>query len=237
MTRRLDQILSSLGYCSRREAKSFLRHHDVLVNGTPERNPAIKVSPDAVLVDGEPLEHPRGLLILLHKPAGYVCSHDPKEGPSVYSLFPERWLHRNPRIETVGRLDKDTTGVLLLTDDGQLNHRWTSPNHQLEKTYLATVDSPLEEDMIGHFASGRLQLEEDEKPCRPARLEILEPLRARLTLTEGRFHQVKRMFAHFGCHVLTLHREQFGEHRTDDLAPGAWRVLTSASDGGTATSP
>jgi len=223
--RRLDQILSSLGYCSRREAKAFLKDHDVTANGTLLRLPAQKVDPAQVFVDEAPLDHPDGLLVLLHKPAGTICSHDAKEGPSVYSLLPERWLRRNPRIETIGRLDKDTTGALLLTDDGQLNHRWTSPAHHVEKVYAVTVDRPIPDDLVARFASGELQLEGEPKPCRPAQLEILDPLHARLALTEGKYHQVKRMFATCGPVVTALHRERFGKYSVDDLEPGAWKHL------------
>lgn len=223
--RRLDQILSSLGYCSRREAKTYLKRTAVTIDGVPARNPAQKVLAEAVRVEGEPLDHPAGLLVLLHKPAGSVCSHETREGPSVYELLPPRWLARHPRLETIGRLDRDTTGALLLTDDGQLNHRWTSPNHHVEKVYRATVEGTLAPDLVEIFASGTFQLEGEDKPCRPARLEILAPDTARLTLTEGKYHQVKRMFAAHGTPVITLHRERFGAYTIDDLEPGTWRVL------------
>lgn len=230
MKRRLDQLLSSLGYCSRSEAKAFCRRHEVLAQGERILLPAHKVAPATVSIDGESLDHPRGLLILLHKPAGHVCSHDSAEGASVYDLLPARWLRRNPRIESIGRLDKDTTGVLLLTDNGQLNHRWTSPKHELDKLYLVTVDRPLEPALREHFARGDLVLEGEEKACRPAELQIIDPYRARLILTEGKYHQVKRMFAHFGYNVTRLHREQFGPWRADSLAPGEWQVLPPPAD-------
>lgn len=223
--RRLDQLLSNLGYASRRGAKDFLKQHEVLVDGVRQKQPAQKVDPTLVTIDGEPLDHPDGLLVLLHKPAGYVCSHDTREGPSVYELLPERWLQRNPRPEAIGRLDKDTTGVLLLTDDGQLNHRWTSPQHHVDKIYEVTVDRELEAGLIDAFASGTLLLEGETKPCQPAHLEIIDPTHARLTLTEGKYHQVKRMFAHFGFTVTALHRSTFGEYTVESLQPGAWRVV------------
>ena len=223
--RRLDQLLASLGYCSRREAKAFLKTHAITVDGVPAKNPAVKTDPNAVRVDGEALDHPDGLLILLNKPADHICSHDVSEGTSVYALFPEQWLRRNPRIETIGRLDRDTTGVLLLTDDGQLNHRWTSPVHHVEKVYRVTVDAPLDPTLIDTFASGTLLLEGEHKFCKPAKLEILDPHHALLTLTEGKFHQVKRMFAACGPQVTALHRERFGDYTVDGLAPGEWRVV------------
>ena len=223
--RRLDQLLASLGYCSRREARAYLKTHDVTIAGEGAKNPATKADPAAVRIDGEPLEHPHGLLLVLHKPAGTICSHDAREGPSVYTLLPERWLRRHPRPETVGRLDKDTTGVLLITDDGQLNHRWTSPHHHVEKTYRATLDGPPDPAWVELLAAGTLQLDGEPRPCRPARLELLSDDAVRLILTEGKFHQVKRMFEALGRTVTTLHREAFGPYRVDDLAEGQWRVL------------
>lgn len=223
--RRLDQLLASLGYCSRRGSRDFLRRHEVTVNGERVGQVAQKALPEAVRVDGEPLDHPDGLLVLLNKPAEYVCSHDAREGPSVYELLPPRWLERNPRPEAIGRLDRDTTGILLFTDRGELNHRWTSPRNHIEKVYRVTVDRPLDDSLIAQFASGTLQFDGESRPCRPAKLELTSARTARLTLVEGKFHQVKRMFAHFGHGVTALHRERFGAYTADSLEPGAWEVL------------
>ncbi|MFN3410007.1 MAG: pseudouridine synthase [Limisphaerales bacterium] len=223
--RRLDQILANCGYCSRSEAKHWLRAGRVTVNGEVVKCPEHKAAPDAVRVDGEPVECPDGLLALLHKPAGYVCSRDEREGPSVYDLLPPRWSRRNPPITTVGRLDKDTTGVLLLTDQGELVQRWTSPRHKVPKIYEVTVDRPLTMDLIGLFASGTLLLAGESDPCLPARLEIVSPATARLELTEGRYHQVKRMFAAVGWQVLGLHRSRFGGYELEGLMPGQWKLL------------
>jgi 16S rRNA pseudouridine516 synthase len=230
--RRLDQLLSSLGYCSRREAKAYLRHHAVSVEGRPLKDPSLKVEPSSVRIDGQALDHPDGLLVLLHKPPGTVCSHEAAEGVRVYDRLPAQWLRRHPRLESIGRLDKDTTGVLLLTDDGQLNHRWTSPAHHVEKVYEVTVDRPLEAALVERFAAGDLQLEGEAKPCRPARLELLGPHLARLSLTEGKFHQVKRMFGACGWEVTALHRARFGPYELDGLPPGEWRVLPKPSTEG-----
>ena len=223
--RRLDQILSSLGYCSRSSARDFLRQQTVTLDGRRLSQPSEKIDATHLLIDGEPVDHPEGLIVLLNKPAGYVCSHDAREGPSVFELLPPRWLQRNPRIESVGRLDKDTTGTLLLTDDGQLNHRWTSPHHHMEKVYTVDLDLPFDDDLAAAFAVGDLLLSGEDKPCRPARLERLGPSKARLILVEGRFHQVKRMFAHFGLTVTALHRTAFGPYCADDLPSGHWRQV------------
>jgi 16S rRNA pseudouridine516 synthase len=223
--RRLDQLLANLGYCSRREARAWIQAGRVTVRGTLNDDFGAKADPADVRVDGEPLDHPDGLLLLLHKPAGLVCSHDEREGPNVYSLLPERWRRRNPAVTSVGRLDKDTSGLLLLTDQSGLVHRLTAPKHKVPKVYRATVGADLPPGLVPLFASGTLLLKDEPAPCAPAELKILAPRAAELTLTEGRYHQVRRMFASQGCEVLTLHRARFGDLELGDLPPGRWREL------------
>ncbi len=223
--RRLDQILSRYGYCSRSEAREWIRAGRVTLDGAPAKSADEKVPLEKVRVDGEPIELPDGILALLHKPAGFVCSHDASEGPTIYDLLPARWLKRNPPVTTIGRLDKDTTGVLLVTDAGELVQRWTSPKHKVPKIYEVTLDRDLESSLIAVFASGDLLLQGEAKPCRPAKLEIIGPREARLELMEGLYHQVKRMFANQGWHVVKLHRSRFGTYELGDLKPDAWRLL------------
>lgn len=223
--RRLDQLLSNLGYCSRREARDWIDAGQVTIAGEPARDASQKANPGDVRVDGEPLDHPDGLLLLLNKPVGLVCSHDDREGPSVYSLLPARWRRRNPQVTSIGRLDKDTSGLLLLTDQSPLVHRLTSPKHKVPKTYRATVDRDLSPELGAVFASGTLQLEGEDKPCAPAELTLLSPREAELTIIEGRYHQVRRMFAASGAQVLTLHRTRFGPLELGDLPAGTWRIL------------
>jgi 16S rRNA pseudouridine516 synthase len=223
--RRLDQLLANLGYCSRREARDWIADGRVTVRGEEADGPAQKVSAADVRVDGEPLDHPDGLLLLLHKPLGLVCSHDNREGPNVYSLLAARWRQRNPVVTSVGRLDKDTSGLLLLTDQSPLVHRLTSPKHKVPKVYRATVDRDLAPELVAQFASGALQLDGEDAPCAPAELTIVSPREATLTLTEGKYHQVRRMFAAGGATVLTLHRERFGALALGDLPAGQWREL------------
>ncbi len=224
--RRLDQLLSACGYCSRSEARAWLRAGRVSVNGMPARAPEQKAQAAEVRVDGEPVDAPEGILVLLHKPAGHVCSHDEREGPRVFDLLPARWLRRNPPITTIGRLDKDATGVLLLTDQGDLVHRWTSPKRHVTKLYEVTLDRDLDPALVQVFASGKLRLDGEPKPCLPAKLELVGPREARLELTEGKYHQVKRMFASQGWTVTRLHRSRFGEFELGDLPAGQWRLLT-----------
>jgi 16S rRNA pseudouridine516 synthase len=223
--RRLDQLLANLGYCSRREARAWIQAGRVTVRGEVTDDFGAKAEPDDVRVDGEPLDHPAGLLLLVHKPIGLVCSHDEREGPNVYSLLPPRWRARNPQVTSIGRLDKDTSGLLLLTDQSELVHRLTSPKHKVPKVYRATVSADLSPALIPLFASGTLLLKDEQAPCAPAQLKILSPREAELTLTEGRYHQVRRMFASQGAEVLALHRARFGNLDLGNLAPGQWREL------------
>lgn len=223
--RRLDQLLSSLGYASRREVRQFIDDGFVLVNGkTPDRTDD-RVDPASVTVEGEPLEGLEGLLAIFHKPVGCVCSHAEDEGQTIYDLLPERWPRRNPPVTSVGRLDRDTSGVLLMTDQGSLVQRFTSPKRAIEKVYRATVDSDLDPELPEIFASGTLMLRSETTPCLPGKLEIVGPREGLLTITEGRYHQVRRMFASQGWEVLTLHRERFGPYDLTGLEPGQWRML------------
>ena len=223
--RRLDQWLANLGYCSRREARVWIEAERIAVHGKIADDPGTKALAGAVQVDGAPLDHPEGLLLILHKPLGLVCSHDQHEGPNVYRLFPERWLKRNPQITSIGRLDKETSGLLLLTDQSALVHRLTSPKSKVPKVYRATVDHPLTETLIPLFASGTLLLTGEKDPCEPAELRIIESNTADLVLTEGRYHQVRRMFASQGYETVTLHRSHFGKLDLGELKPGDWREL------------
>lgn len=223
--RRLDQLLSSLGYCSRREAVSVVKAGRVRQNDVVLTKADAKVDPHAITLDGEPLEAPDGLLAMLHKPVGYICTHSDGEGPTIYELLPDQWLRRNPAVTSVGRLDKDTSGLLLVTDIGSLVHRFTSPKAEVEKVYLAELDRDLDPQLVEIFARGDLMLRGEDKPCLPAKLEIVSSKTARLTITEGRYHQVRRMFASQGWHVEKLHRERFGPHALDDLAEGEWRMM------------
>ena len=225
---RLDHILSRYGYCSRREAWDWIRDGRVQIESVQAASPEQKVCVSLVFVDGEPIECPVGILAMLHKPVGCVCSHDPREGPTIYDLLPVRWLRRHPPVTSVGRLDKDASGLLLITDVGALVQRWTSPRHHVAKIYEVTVDRDLNDSLAGVFAAGSLLLEGETKPCAPAPLEILGQRHARLTLTEGRYHQVKRMFASQSYTVTRLHRTRFGEWELGDLPPGQWRLLAGA---------
>jgi 16S rRNA pseudouridine516 synthase len=177
-----------------------------------------------VRIDGEPLDPPPGLLLMLHKPVGVTCSTK-DAGRLVYDLLPPRYRLRDPVLSTVGRLDRETSGLLLLTDDGQLLHRIIAPKAKLPKVYVATLAEDLRGDEAALFAAGTLLLDGEKTPLLPAELEVLEPRRARLTLHEGRYHQVRRMFAAVGNHVEALHRERVGGLTLGDLPDGQWQAL------------
>ncbi len=223
--RRLDQILASLGYGSRSQVREWIDAGRVTVKGAPETDAGKRVEPGEVRIDGEPPDHLGELLIMLNKPAGRVCSHDSAEGPNVYGLLPARWQRRNPPVTSVGRLDKDTTGLLLMTDISRLVHRLTSPKHKVPKVYRARLDRDLPPGIEVVFSSGQLLLPDEEMPCAPASLERISEREARITLTEGRYHQVKRMFGSQGCTVVDLHRVRFGGLDLGDLPQGSWIEL------------
>lgn len=222
---RLDKLLGSLGYCGRKEVAALLREGIITHVENLPLKPDTKVSHNEIRFEGEPLDPPQGMVILMHKPVGYVCSHDDGEGKLVYDLLPPRWRKRDPKISTIGRLDKDTSGLLLLTDDGALLHRLTSPKHKVPKVYEATLDRPLKGDESEIFASGTLMLNGEKSPCLPARITVIDGIHATLEITEGRYHQVRRMFAAVGNHVVSLHRSSFGDLRLGDLKVGEYWIL------------
>jgi 16S rRNA pseudouridine516 synthase len=224
MTRplRIDRILANLGYASRTEAKVLIGRHRVRVDGRVVTRGEETADPMAVTLDGEFLDRPLGILSMLHKPLGYVCSHDEREGPRVFDLVPERWLRRNPQVISAGRLDKDSTGLIVITDDYPLVHRLTSPKRHVSKVYEVVVDGEITADTVERFAGGQLVMAEDPLPCRPAAVVVSAPNRASVTLTEGRNRQLRRMFAACGLHVEQLHRTAFGSLRLGDLPEGQW---------------
>ena len=185
------------------------------------------VAHENIRLDDEPLDPPPGLVLMLNKPLGVTCSRkDP--GRVVYDLLPPRFNVRTPALSSVGRLDRDTSGLLLFTDDGALLHRIISPKAQVAKVYEATLAQDLRGDEGELFASGSLMLESETTPLAPAQLQVLGPRHARLTVTEGRYHQVRRMFAATGNRVETLQRIAIGTLGLGELAPGAWRLLEAA---------
>ena len=229
-TARVDKLLGSMGYGSRTEMARLGKAGGIVLDGADltDVSKRIAVTPDLpsrMEIDGRPLDPVPGLVMMLNKPLGMTCSRK-EDGALVYDVLPERWRRRDPAISTIGRLDKQTTGLLLLTDDGDLLHRVISPKRHVAKVYRATLARPLNGTEADIFAAGGLVLEGEDKPLSPAVLEVLSPTETRLTVTEGRYHMVRRMFAAVGNHVDGLHRERVGGLALpDDLAPGEWRLL------------
>jgi 16S rRNA pseudouridine516 synthase len=222
-----------MGYGSRREVQGLVRAGEVMLDGAASRDPDMKIAmtpglSDRLRIRGAPLDPPPGFVVMLNKPLGVTCSHK-DAGPLVHSLLPPRWRSREPAVSTVGRLDKETSGLLLLTDDGDLLHRIISPRKKVAKRYRVTLSGDLIGDERDRFASGTLMLEGDDRPVAAA---VLEPLGARdawLTVTEGRYHLVRRMFAAVGNHVDALHRDRIGAlDLPADLESASFRPLTDA---------
>ena len=221
---KLVKLLANLGYGSRKDVTRLIK------NGWLTRRDGSTVGIDDevehgdLLIDDEPLDPAQGMLLLLNKPVGYTCStKDP--GRVVYDLLPERFRYRNPVLSTVGRLDRDTSGLLMLTDDGLLLHRIISPKAELPKIYEVELAEDLRGGEAELFASGTLLLESENTALAPAKMEVIDVRHVRLTLVEGRYHQVRRMFAATGNRVLSLHRSRTGNLDLAGLEPGQWRIV------------
>lgn len=222
---KLVKHLANLGYGSRKEVTALIRNGRVTDAGGGEIDADADLAHDDIRLDGERLDPDPHAVIMLHKPVGFTCStKDP--GRIVYDILPMRWRFRKPPISAIGRLDRDTSGLLLFTADGGFLHRVISPKSNVPKVYEAALARPLDGSEVSLFASGTMMLESESKPLLPAELVIIDPLHARLTLHEGRYHQVRRMFAAAGNHVEKLHRSAIGGLALGDLAEGAWRVLS-----------
>jgi 16S rRNA pseudouridine516 synthase len=235
---KLVKLIANLGYGSRKDVIGLFRSGRI-TDAAGEVLYADDVVPlDTIRVDDEPLDPPQGLVLMMNKSLGITCSRkDP--GRVVYDLLPPRYSVRSPALSSVGRLDRDTTGLLLFTDDGALLHRIISPKAQVTKVYEATLAQDLRGDERELFASGTMMLESEKEPLAPAMLEVLGPRHARLSVTEGRYHQVRRMFAATGNNVESLQRISVGALALGALPLGEWRALDAtevalifASEGG-----
>lgn len=222
---RLDKFIAENTGLTRSQAAKVLKSGGVIVNGKTEKNGALKISQvDEIYYEGEQLHWlEEGQYFMLYKPQGYVCSHDDGEYPTVFQFFDYPLM---TKLHTAGRLDVDTTGLVLLTDDGKWSHRITSPKYHCEKTYLVTLADPVEDFYAEKLAEGIL-LRGEKVPTLPAQLDILDDYNVNLTISEGRYHQVKRMFAALGNKVVALHRWRIGDVVLDEnLVEGEFRRLT-----------
>ncbi|MGE0668767.1 MAG: pseudouridine synthase [Sphingomonadales bacterium] len=227
---RLDRLLSNLGYGSRKEMTAAIRNGWVTVAGAEVTDPSHPVAIEnagEVRLDGETVDPAPPMTIMLHKPAGYTCSHK-DTGPLVYDLLPDRWRIRKPPLSTVGRLDKESSGQLLLTDDGDLLHRITHPRSHAAKHYRVTLRDPLRGDEAALFGAGGFALPGDPKPLKPASWTADGPTSGVMVLDEGRYHQIRRMFEALGNMVVSLHRFRTGGLSLGNLPEGSWRFLSPA---------
>jgi len=225
---RLDDILFSQGLGSRRECAGLLAARLVRIAGKIETDPAVDLATDDLQfeVEGQAWTFQATSLVLLHKPAGYECSQKPTAWPSVMLLLPAALRRRG--IQPVGRLDQDTTGLLLLTDDGKLIHRLTSPKHHVPKVYEVGCDRPVDAAQVEQMLRG-VVLDDDPLPVLAEGCELTGEKSLRLTLIQGKYHQVKRMVAAVGNHCTSLHRSAFGALTlADGPASGQWRFVSDA---------
>ena len=222
---RLDKFIASATVYSRTDAKKLIKTGNVSVNGHVYRktDSAINPTQDQIQLFDQTLSSPQARYLMLHKPEGVICANEDSEHPTVLDLINEP---KKYSLQIVGRLDKDTTGLVLLTDDGQWNHKVTSPNKGCTKTYRVKLKHPLKGDEVEQFKNGLL-LKSETKKTRPATLIINDEFHATLSISEGRYHQVKRMFGAVGNRVETLHRQSIGAINLDpELTPGDYRPLT-----------
>jgi 16S rRNA pseudouridine516 synthase len=235
---RLDKFAAENSEYSRTDIKRLAKQGFVSVNGTAVRSCSQKIqSDDVVKIDNRVIEAVGMLYIAMHKPAGYVCATSDSDYPTVLDLVSDKSLFDGAdnhyqriaaaKLQIVGRLDKDTTGLLLLTNDGEWNHAITSPKSDCSKSYLATLAEPIDSETEKRFKSG-IELKGESKLTKPAQLERLNEFLARVTISEGRYHQVKRMFAACNNKVTKLHRERIGNLQLEEtLLPGHFRLLST----------
>lgn len=222
---RLDKFISQATDLSRREVHILAKRGAIQINTEVVRNPALQLSAtDVVILNGQVIEQRQTRYLMLHKPLGFVCANSDSDHPTVLDLID---LTNKAQLQIVGRLDIDTTGLVLLTDDGQWNHRMTSPNSKCAKTYHVTTADSIALDAKIMFSEGIL-LRGEKKKTQPAQLELVTSHTARLIIHEGKYHQVKRMFAAVGNRVVSLHRQSIGSIELDNsLAAGEYRSLTA----------
>lgn len=223
----LERVLHRQGFGSRKTCRALVRAGRVAIAGSVIEDPFLAVDTEGLVlsVDGQDWPYREKATLLLHKPAGYECSRRPIHHPSVYSLLPAPLLERG--VQSVGRLDEDTTGLLIFSDDGQLNHVLTSPRHKVPKTYRVTLKHGNGPALAERLLAG-VQLHDEPAPIHAAACEVVEETVLHLTVTEGKYHQVKRMIAAAGDRVEALHRISVGGvGLPDNLAVGQWRWMSA----------
>ncbi len=221
---RIDKIIASQGKYSRSDVKGLIAKRRVQVDGVTVTSSSVKADPvqSRITIDGVDITVKKHVYLMLHKPKGYVSATEDKEYETVLALVPEEYIGRE--LFPAGRLDRDTTGLMIITDDGVMAHNILSPKKHVQKVYHVTIDIPVTQAMADGFAAG---VELNDGVCKEAQLNITGAYTAEVTLKEGRYHQIKRMFGCYGAKVVELHRLAMGDlYLPDDLAEGACRELT-----------
>lgn len=224
MMERLDKIISEAGICSRRDAERYVRRGLITVDGLIVKNAAEKVADTAIIeLDGEPVVRHREVVCVMYKPAGFVTSTDDDRNRTVMELLPDEMLHQ--KVVPAGRLDKDTEGLLVFTNNGELLHKLISPKHEIKKVYYVEHEGDVSEETIERVKSG-VELK-DGTVCRSAEITRIEEGKSTICIREGMYHQVKRMYAALGLHVNYLRRIQIGNLTLGDMKPSETRELTA----------
>jgi 16S rRNA pseudouridine516 synthase len=219
---RLDKFLANQGFGSRKDAKKFIKDKRIKINGVFAKKPEDNINPlvDEISIDDDVIEYKENYYFMLNKPKGYICATEDNFQNTVLELIPE---YNYLKLFPGGRLDKDTTGLLLITTDGDFAHKLISPKRHVDKVYIATLDKDVDMKIKNEFESGIIL---DDELTLPAKIEQLESNVCKVTLHQGKYHQVKRMFEYFGYKVIELHREKFAFLTLGDLQEGEYRELT-----------
>jgi 16S rRNA pseudouridine516 synthase len=219
---RLDKFLANQGFGSRKDAKKFIKDKRMKINGVFAKKPEDNINPlvDEISIDDDVIEYKENYYFMLNKPKGYICATEDNFQNTVLELIPE---YNYLKLFPLGRLDKDTTGLLLITTDGDFAHKLISPKRHVDKVYIATLDKDVDMKIKNEFESGIIL---DDELTLPAKIEQLESNVCKVTLHQGKYHQVKRMFEYFGYKVIELHREKFAFLTLGDLQEGEYRELT-----------
>jgi 16S rRNA pseudouridine516 synthase len=219
---RLDKFLANQGFGSRKDAKKFIKDKRIKINEVFAKKPEDNINPlvDEISIDDDVIEYKENYYFMLNKPKGYICATEDNFQNTVLELIPE---YNYLKLFPVGRLDKDTTGLLLITTDGDFAHKLISPKRHVDKVYIATLDKDVDMKIKNEFESGIIL---DDELTLPAKIEQLESNVCKVTLHQGKYHQVKRMFEYFGYKVIELHREKFAFLTLGDLQEGEYRELT-----------
>jgi len=223
---RIDKQLSTLGYGSRKDVEKLINLKLIRENNKTLINPSTIVCPNSVYLNNEKIKYLYPIKIAINKPTGFTCSRYGED--SIFNLLPEIWLKRRPKVNTVGRLDKDSSGLLIVTDDGEFLHRIISPINKVPKVYIVKLLNELSGDEKDIFEAGTMIISKDKKPCKPIKFIKIDNRTVELTLFEGKYHQIKKMFLKLKNKVIELERIKVGNLQLNKMRIGSWKKLTKS---------